>query len=287
MPRRAGACRSCQTLKSVGGMAVLSVDLAYKSYTDIGAVILCQHRGEVCAELLALPLRGRPQPEELATFLNQYCADRGIRVLLLDGPQAWKSSRSALVHSRQCERELNTPAKTGLPGNVKPRNYLPFVTFSIQVFDALCSAGWERLEAAPTVLGPTRRIVVESFPLSAWRALELPALPAKSKTKAADLKSRLDSLRSIAPLHLSGAPTHDELQAVVSGLAGIALESDYWGACVASGVAPFFSDGAWREGFIVNPTGRIREALSNKLLQPTSGVGASNSYESLMCAAHG
>lgn len=276
MPRRAGTCRSCQTLESVGGLWQFSRLTWHTKRTRTLAPSVCQHRGHVCGELLALPLRGRPQPEGLATFLNRYCADRGIRVLLLDGPQAWKSSRSALAHSRQCERELNTPAKTGLPGNVKPRNYLPFVTFSIRVFDALCSAGWERLEAVPTALGPTRRVVVESFPLSAWRALGLPALPAKSKTKAADLKSRLGSLRSIAPLHLSGAPTHDELQAVVSGLVGIALESDYWGACVASGVAPFFSDGAWREGFIVNPTGRIRETLSNKPLQPTSGTGASN-----------
>src|SRR5207244_3718820 len=47
---------------------------------------------------------------------------------------------------------------------------------------------------------------------------------------------------------------HDELQALVAGLAGVALEGgDELGIRVA-GVSPIEIDGAWREGFIVNPT---------------------------------
>lgn len=236
-------------------MAVLSVDLAYKSYADIGAVVLRQHRDHVCGELVTIPLRGIPQASDLAAYLNQYCVNAGIRVLLLDGPQAWKADDSALLHSRKCERELNTPAKTGLPNTVKPANYLAFVAFSIQVFDSLCAAGWERLLSVPAEIKPSTRVVIESFPLSAWRALNIKGLPAKKKTKPQDLGSRLRALNSVVPLHLSGEPTHDELQALVSGLAGLAIENNDWAVCAASGTAAFISGTTWREGFIVNATG--------------------------------
>ena len=43
------------------------------------------------------------------------CAD--IRVLMLDGPQAWKSRDNGLEHARVSERQLNTACKTGLPGD--------------------------------------------------------------------------------------------------------------------------------------------------------------------------
>jgi hypothetical protein len=48
-------------------------------------------------------------------------------------------------------------------------------------------------------------------------------------------------------------PTHDQLQAIVSGLAGLAIESNRWSDCAVEGVPPVFEGGHWREGYIVNP----------------------------------
>ena len=53
--------------------------------------------------------------------------------MLLDGLQGWKNPANGLKHSRLCERILNTPAKTGILGRVKPVNYTKFVEFSIAV----------------------------------------------------------------------------------------------------------------------------------------------------------
>ena len=59
----------------------------------------------------------------LAGRLNHLCNMRNIRVIVLDGPQAWKSRHNGLEHARVSERQLNTAAKTGLPGMVKPITY--------------------------------------------------------------------------------------------------------------------------------------------------------------------
>lgn len=244
-------------------MPVVSIDLAYKTYADVGAVVLRNHRDHVCGELLPIPLTGQPSPVELARFLDQSCADVGARILILDGPQAWRAVDSASMHSRACERELNTLAKTGLPGFVKPANYLKFVAFSVEVFDALCSGGWTRLTHVGVAQQPNSRVAIESFPLSAWHSLGIAPLPPKQKTKSTDFEPRLLALGGILPLHLSGRPTHDQLQAVVGGLAGLAVERNAWTACAVAGLPPFACDGHWREGFIANATPRIREVLTN------------------------
>jgi hypothetical protein len=116
----------------------------------------------------AAGLTGAPDPELLAEFLVNLCEELGASVLTLDGPQGWKDPDNGLEHSRICERALHTPAKTGIPGIVKPGNYLPFVAFSIAVFDALGERGWPRYDGN---LGENGRVAVESFPMSAWRSL--------------------------------------------------------------------------------------------------------------------
>jgi hypothetical protein len=48
-------------------------------------------------------------------------------------------------------------------------------------------------------------------------------------------------------------PNHDQLQAIVGGLPGLALEArNYEGARIV-GTPPRREDGQWREGFIVLP----------------------------------
>ena len=161
-------------------MAILSIDLAYKRYADIGAVVMEQEHNSIECELLNVNVAGAPTGEALAEWINGLCLREDIRIILLDGPQGWKARDNGLLHSRCCERRLNTPAKTGEPLSVKPSNYGPFVKFSIGVYDALASFGWERLSRVGSP-SESNRLLIESFPLSAWRSLGIPHLPAKSK----------------------------------------------------------------------------------------------------------
>jgi hypothetical protein len=232
-------------------MAILSVDLAYKRYADIGVVTMEQERSSITCELLEIPLTGVPSCMSLSEWIDRVCRRDGIRAILLDGPQGWKASNTGLVHSRRCERDLNTPAKTGEPSFVKPANYAPFVQFSISVYDALASFGWERLPGIGRTL-EAQRLLIESFPLAAWGSLKIkPHLPAKSKKP--NITWWADVLRDRFAVRASGSPTHDQLQAIVAGLAGLAIESNRWGDCAVAGVPPVFEGGHWREGYIVNP----------------------------------
>ena len=234
-------------------MQVVSVDLAYRDYRDFGAVVLEGGRGRAryrLVKLTSLPAR-TPEPAHTAKLLIELCEREGVSLLLLDGPQGWKSPNNGLVHSRVCERVLNTPAKSGLPGAVKPANYLPFVSFAIDVFTELHVRGWCRFD--PASWSPGVPTVAESFPLAAWRCLRLRALPAKSKAREVDIRAGLDALVSLGLISPGPLPTHDQLQALVAGLAGLSLLARHPASYQVVGMAPFFLDGTWREGFIINP----------------------------------
>src|SRR6476619_2786289 len=119
---------------------IISADLAYRTYRDTGIALLQVDGHSIdCTfvDAAGAGLSGSPAPETLAEFLVTLCSELDATVLLLDGPQAWKDPDNGLEHSRLCERALHTPAKTGVPGVVKPGNYLPFVAFAVAVFDAL------------------------------------------------------------------------------------------------------------------------------------------------------
>ena len=239
-------------------MTVVSVDVAYKDYRDVGIAAFSRDDGdEVVRCELVRPdvLRGTPDADELARYLSGLCEERGAGLLLLDGPQGWKSPENGLEHSRVCERALNTPAKTGLPGKVKPRNYAPFVSFSVALYDSLAHLGWSRFAGGDVAVSTGRgRLLVESFPFAAWRSLGIPPLPSKRKASEADLRWRAAGLAASFGLRVVGGdPSHDELQAAVAGLAGVAMEGGERQRYEARGVAPFEVDGTWREGFIVNP----------------------------------
>jgi hypothetical protein len=233
---------------------VVSADLAYRTYRDTGIAVLESSEAAIdCAfvDAASTGLSGEPLPDLLADFLANLCTEVGATVLLLDGPQAWKDPGNGLEHARLCERMLHTPAKTGIPGVVKPGNYLPFVAFAIAVFNALEARGWPRYAGKSCLDG--QLVAVESFPMSAWRHLGIPILPAKARSRPDDLTSRVQALRARLPLHLASTPNHDELQALVAGLAGVGLIGSSWIGAYSSGVAPYELEGVWREGFIVNP----------------------------------
>jgi hypothetical protein len=231
-------------------VTVLSVDLAYKTYSDIGVATLARSvSGVVRCHFHDLPLSSSPVPIPLAEHLAEIAATHGARLILLDGPQGWRSAECEAPHSRLCERLLNTPAKSGLPGHVKPANYRPFVEFSISVFDALEAIGWPRLSEPRS----PDHCAVETFPLSAWRALGIPALPAKRKSCNADLIARLNDLRARFAMECSSDLNHDQLQALIAGLAGVELLAGNQAGYLLTGLAPRYVEGSWREGFIANP----------------------------------
>ncbi|MGC9158490.1 MAG: hypothetical protein ACP5FH_05820 [Terracidiphilus sp.] len=267
-------------------MAVLSIDLALRRWSDLGIVILDRAGTPAapafggagrCLPPAAAPAEGIAQPDGqiirceliswndagpvdadwLAGRLNHLCNLRSIRILLLDGPQAWKSRSNGLEFCRLSERQLNTAAKTGLPGMVKPFTCRPFAEFCLDVYDALCRRGWQRLstrEQPPSLRDrKPERVLVESCPHAAWKSLGLKPLPAKRRARVSDLAEAYGALRSLIPFATNRPPNHDQLQAIVGGLPGLALEErDTQGARIV-GSPPRREQGHWREGFIVLP----------------------------------
>jgi hypothetical protein len=203
----------------------------------------------------------------LAGLLNHLCAVRGIRVMMLDGPQAWKSRSNGLAHSRVSERQLNTAAKTGLPGMVKPVTYRAFAEFCLDVYDALCRRGWRRLETLARPGSPPDRVLVESYPHAAWKSLGLKPLPSKRRARVSDLAEAYGALRALIPLTTDRPPNHDQLQAIVGGLPGLALEESNAAGARIVGNPPRREDGHWREGFIVLPLPPSRPASTSWLKQ--------------------
>src|SRR5579863_1162518 len=137
-------------------MAVLSIDLAFRRWADLGIVMMdrsCVPDAPIRCEIVSDfglggglgDELGPVRAEVLAGRLNHLCGIRNIRIVMLDGPQAWKSIDNGSAHARQSERILNTAAKTGLPGMVKPVTYRAFAEFCVDVYDALCRRGWKRL----------------------------------------------------------------------------------------------------------------------------------------------
>jgi hypothetical protein len=245
-------------------VTVLSIDLACRSYADIGVCLLRSDGRSVEAIPFRLPklgLSGKPHPLTLAVVSAELAERHQVRLVLIDGPQAWKHPDNGLDHARICERALATQGKTGLPGTTKPSTFLPFSLFSIALFNQLGEMGWPRLPATSALYG-AKRFALESYPTSAWRSLGLKPLP--SKTKATDwlIHSKLTALRRMVPLLLRGAGTlsHDELQAIVSGLAGIAAEGYGNLGVKLVGIPPVQYEGVWREGYIAIPT-RKAEAV--------------------------
>jgi len=166
-----------------------------------------------------------------------------VGVIILDGPQGWRDPRVGPGHSRKCEKALNTPAKTGEPGVVKPGGYAPYVAFSVDVFDALHERSWRRLSSSEDMTTGAN-ITVESFPMAAWKSLGLQPLPAKTKTTTDDIQDRIAKLKALVSLKLRRAPNHDELQALVGGLAAIEAASDVGLSTKLHGVAPHLLDGS-------------------------------------------
>jgi hypothetical protein len=240
-------------------MPVLSVDLACRSWSDLGVVLLEEKDQTIACEIIHWQDRIPPPVVELAIRLNEICEARNVGVLMLDGPQAWKSEDNGHEFCRISERELNTSAKTGLPGKVLPGTYERFVSYCLALYDALGRLGWQRLATPEQADAMPRKIMVESYPNAAWKSLGIPPLPAKRKCRVSHLAEAYAALTELLPITTSQPPNHDQLQAIVGGLPGLAIERST-GASFASriqsrivGLPPRQEGGYWREGFIAVP----------------------------------
>jgi hypothetical protein len=226
------------------------------SQTPISCEVIPSFAPGLDAELRPAPA-GPVDANLLAGRLNHLAGVRGIRIMVLDGPQAWKSRSNGFQHARVGDRQLNRVTKTGLPGLVKPLTCRIFAEFCLDVYDALCRRGWRRL-ASGDQLGSApgqgqERILIESCPFAAWKSLGLKPLPPRRRAKVSDLAEAYAALRSVVPLATNRPPNHDQLQAIVGGLPGLALEERNSAAARIVGNPPRREDGHWREGFIVLP----------------------------------
>lgn len=236
-------------------MSILSVDLASNRYRDIGVAVLSPRQEFVAVEFVEASdsgLRGRPCVEDVTDWLTELANAYEADVIFIDGPQGWKDPANGLEHARRCERELATPGKTGLPGCVKPASWTRMAAFSIELFDALSDRGFPRVQSLDDLVSG-RKLSIESFPTSAWRTLGLKPLPGKPRTSASQLSTWTTALTELVLCTLKRPPTHDELQALVAGLAGLPLLGEQGLTFRLFGSRPVELLGTWREGFIVNP----------------------------------
>ncbi len=252
-------------------MSVLSVDLACRSWSDLGVVLLEQKGQRICCDVIRWADPYPPPVVELALRLNALCEQRGAGVLMLDGPQAWKSEDNGQAFSRVAERVVNTSAKMGLPGTVLPGTYERFVGYCLALYDALGRLGWQRLatrERAAAGASLPGKILVESYPQAAWKSLGIVPLPSKRRCRVSDLAEAYAALTALLPLTTSQPPNHNQMQAIVGGLPGLAIEERVFSQDASEGVVaglgsipetrivgepPRWVDGYWREGFIALP----------------------------------
>jgi hypothetical protein len=234
---------------------VLSIDLAHARYDDNGIVFLEEGSAEPrCILPSTLGLNGKPEIFEFALALEEFCCENRVSVLMLDGPQGWRYPLSQIQHMRLCERVLNTPGKTGIVGQVKPRTYLGYIQFSIDLFTELrVNHGWDLL-TRDWYRSPFKRWLVESFPTAAWKTLGLSPLPAKSKTTQKDLVLwRAQFIRQTG-WHVQDQITHDQLQAAVVIPAGQSIALRQASEVLLAGVDPFLDEeGHVLEGLIPLP----------------------------------
>jgi len=235
-------------------MAVISLDMRFKLYSEIGVVALRHSNSKTTAVPISLDdigLQGTPEVEAFGDFLRLLVDELSASSVLLSGPQGWKAPENGLADRRKCEHEVNAPTKTGLPGVTKPASHLEFTHFCVALFDKLSESSLPRLATSG---GWPTKVAIETCPAAAWRSLGIPPLPLRGETTLAELRNQTESLQDCFNLDIRGELNHGELQATVAGLAGIALEQRDMGGLAFAGVEPMEVDGKWREGYILSPT---------------------------------
>ncbi len=238
---------------------VLSVDLAIRSYDDCGFVILNYCNVETLFVSVIKPnelsLFGKPNPEILAQSLFNFCEREKIRILFIDGPQGWKKPNSTLPY-RIADYQAKAPAKVCERGLAKPRTCLPFVHFSVELFFHLVTRYKMHLldrnsfkRSAYVPLECT--YLCETLPFAQWRLLGMKPLPSKRRCSNEELIARYRHLSyqfNIKGRH--STLSHDELQALVAGIAGIDILEGNSNNLNLYGEDPIIADDTIYEGLI-------------------------------------
>jgi hypothetical protein len=234
---------------------ILSIDLASRRYTDNGVAYLAYGSHEPqFPKVSDFGVSGKPLAADFAYGLNRFCEKEGITVLLLDGPQGWKSLKTGIENMRLCERVLNTPAKTGPIGYVKPKTSLRYIAFSINLFHILRIDYKWHLFVEDWAKHKQKRWIVETFPSSAWETLGLQSLPSKRKITPRQLSKWRKDLSLVMEYKIPSKVNHDELQAAVVLPVGQAIVERNPDGIVLSGMDPVITrSGDVLEGWIVNP----------------------------------
>lgn len=231
----------------------LSIDIASRRYRDFGFALLVE--GDPKPRFLKardLGLKDPPEPERLAAVLEDFAQLENITNLLLDGSQGWRHPDSPIEHMRLAERVLNTPGKTGIPGEAKPGNYLKYIQFSIDLFQHLrLDHGWSLLRQ-DWAQGPRKRWAVEAFPSNSWSLLGLDRLPGKARA-GKKLESWCEDLARVTGYDLPKDLNHDELQAAVVLPLGHALNQKREDLMILAGVDPIIQNDTVYEGLIACP----------------------------------
>jgi hypothetical protein len=242
---------------------ILSIDLASRRYGDFGFALLPASSNQVkFLKPDAFGLQGKPAVPDFVYKINLFATENQISVILLDGPQGWKSPSNKVANMRLAEKVLNTPAKMGLIGSVTPKTILRFAAFSINTFHGLRNEYQWKLLTRNWHRAPMHHLLVEVFPTMAWQTLGMEKLPSKRKTDAALLQAQRVQLERITGLILPEDLTHDELQAAVMIPVGQAITSVDEEKILLSGTDPVITrSNDVLEGWIALP---LKTSLQQK-----------------------
>jgi hypothetical protein len=244
-------------------IAVLGVDLASGCWVDNGTsrITFDSDRSvftEIIAPAIAWPENSALTPSQLAS-IDDYARANGIRAVGLDGPQGWRDPATPTECpgvGRRCEFESRTQGKTGVYPNTYPRTQRAWIEFCVEVFDALLTNDDVTLADPASVRPPSRGYtLVEACPTAAWISSGLRALPGKRQRP--ELRPFVEDLASAfnLPLEPPSLASHDDLQAVVAGLAAAAAVGGPVEPVLTGVAARIVQDGHGRrrvEGYIWN-----------------------------------
>jgi hypothetical protein len=214
---------------------VLGVDLACRSWDDNGSAVLefDADGWRACRVRVARWPSGPVTAGAMADVLDEYAREAGIAAVCLDGPQGWREPgigpADRLGCGRWAEYEVSAQGKAGEYGRTYPRRQARWIRFCIDVFDRLLARDRVRLANDPDAtrlpLPDGGYYLLEVFPTSIWRASGLAPLPGKRRTTLGRLRDGQVWLAARYGMPAGFIPdgSHDDLQAVVSTLPGIAL----------------------------------------------------------------
>lgn len=211
---------------------VLGVDLACRSWNDIGSALIRfddRHFVEAVPAAITWP-REDVTPAAVARTVDAFARQHDVVAVSMDGPQGWRAP-GAPAHrpgvGRASEYATRTPGKTGLRGVAYPSTFLRWIQFSIDVFDALlrhCDVALVNDGSEDVHPRSAGYWLTECFPTSTWRTSGLDPLPGHRRAPPDVVERFARRLAGTFVLPASAVTRdHDDLQAVVAALPAVGL----------------------------------------------------------------